>query len=362
VTQQPYKILVVGPSWVGDMVMAQSLFIALKQQHPDCHIDVLAPAWSLPLLERMPEVRQGITMPLGHGQFDLRSRIRIGRQLRSHHYDQAIVLPNSWKSSLIPFFARIPKRTGFLGELRRGLLNDVRKLNKTLLTMTVQRFVALSLPDEASQPPTYEFPKLTITTEQQLNVCRKFEITGADFIEIPHPSALLNNLGGSEEVVPIVSKILALCPGAEFGPAKRWPIEHYAAVARQKQQQGWQVWLFGSDKDKAVAERINALSGDICRNFAGNTSLAEAVDLLSLTDAVVSNDSGLMHVAAALDKKLIAIYGSSDPGFTPPLHAAAEIIDLHLDCSPCFKRDCPLGHTRCLTEIRPEQVLAALDT
>lgn len=340
------------------MVMAQSLFIALKQEYPDCQIDVLAPTWSLPLLARMPEVHKGLAMPLGHGQFDLRGRMRIGGDLQSHHYLQAIVLPNSWKSALIPFFAQIPKRTGFLGEFRRGLLNDVRTLNKSLLTMTVQRFVALGLPAAAPQPATYAFPKLTITTEQQLAVCRKFEISGADLIEIPPPSALLDD---THQIRPIVSKILALCPGAEYGPAKRWPVEHYAAVARRKEEQGWQVWLFGSDKDKAIAEQINDLSGGICRNFAGITSLADAVDLLSLADAVVSNDSGLMHVAAALDKKLVAVYGSSDPGFTPPLHSKAQILDLHLDCSPCFKRECPLGHTRCLTEIRPEQVLAALD-
>jgi heptosyltransferase-2 len=336
VSQLPYKILVVGPSWVGDMVMAQSLFIALKQQHPACLIDVLAPAWSLPLLERMPEVCQGIAMPLGHGQFDLAVRFKIGKQLKAQHYDQAIVLPNSWKSALIPFFAGIPKRTGYLGELRWGLLNDARRLDTKCLTMTVQRFVAIALPADAPQPPTYSFPKLTINAEQQQQVREKFQI----------------NTDG---------KILALCPGAEYGPAKRWPAEHYAAVARQKQRQGWQVWLFGSDKDKAVAEQINQLSGDICRNFAGATTLAEVVDLLSLSAAVVSNDSGLMHVAAALDKTLFAVYGSSDPGFTPPLHQAAEIISLNLPCSPCFKRDCPLGHTRCLVDIAPEQVLAALD-
>jgi heptosyltransferase-2 len=336
VSQQAYKILVVGPSWVGDMVMAQSLFITLKHQHPDCRIDVLAPAWSLPLLERMPEVHQGIAMPLGHGQFDLLSRFKIGKQLEIQHYDQAIVLPNSWKSALIPFFAGIPKRTGFLGELRWGLLNDARRLDKKRLTMTVQRFVALGLPEGASQGPAYAFPKLSISAEQQQQICQAFQIN-------------------------IDTKILALCPGAEYGPAKRWPAEHYAEVARQKQAQGWQVWLFGSDKDQAVAEQINRLSGGICRNFAGSTSLAEAVDLLSLADAVVSNDSGLMHVAAALDKKLVAVYGSSDPGFTPPLHERAEVISLNLDCSPCFKRECPLGHTRCLTDIAPAQVLAALD-
>ncbi len=318
------------------MVMAQSLFITLKQQHPLCQIDVLAPAWSLPLLQRMPEVRQAIAMPLGHGQLGLSARYQLGKQLKSHAYDQAILLPNSWKSALIPFFAAIPLRTGFLGEMRWGLLNDARRLDKQRLTMTVQRFVALGLPENAPQPASYAFPKLSITTEQQQAVIDKFQINRD-------------------------RKILALCPGAEYGPAKRWPIQHFASLAQQKQQQGWQVWLLGSDKDKAVAEQINQLSGEVCQNFAGNTSLAEAVDLLSLADVVVSNDSGLMHVAAALDKKLIALYGSSDPNFTPPLHADAKILNLNLPCSPCFKRECPLGHTECLAKIEPASVMAVID-
>ena len=330
----PVNILIVGPSWVGDMVMAQSLFITLKQQYPACNIDVLAPAWSLPLLERMAEVRAGIAMPLGHGQFGLGERFRLGKRLRGQ-YQQAIVLPNSWKSALVPFFAGIPKRAGFFGEMRWGLLNDVRRLDKKLLTMTVQRFVALGLPANAVQPPAYVFPRLSITEAQQNNVCGKFGVLAQD-------------------------KILALCPGAEYGPAKQWPVEHFAAVARQKHEQGWRVWVFGSDKDRPVAEHIDRLSGNICRNFAGITSLDEAVDLLSLTDAAVSNDSGLMHVAAALGKKVVALYGSSDPGFTPPLHVAAEIVTLQLDCSPCFKRECPFGHTRCLADISPARVLALL--
>lgn len=328
---KPFHILVVGPSWVGDMVMAQSLFIVLKQQYPDCRIDVLAPAWSLQLLQRMAEVHQAIPMPLGHGQFDLPGRVRIGRGLRSHQYDQAFVLPNSWKSALIPFFAGIPRRTGYVGEMRWGLLNDARMLDKSRLTMTVQRFVALADHDISCYP----FPKLAISPAQQQAVIDKFAVNND-------------------------TKILVLCPGAEYGPAKRWPIEHFAAVARYMHQQGWQVWLLGSDKDKPVAEQINMLSEQVCRNFAGSTNLAEAVDLMSLVDVVVSNDSGLMHVAAALDKKLIALYGSSDPGFTPPLHPDAEIITLKLDCSPCFKRECPLGHTRCLTGIAPERVIAAI--
>ena len=234
---------------------------------------------------------------------------------------------------MTPFFANIPIRTGYIGECRWGLLNDARKLDKNLLTMTVQRFVALGLPEDAPMPPDCPKPaSSSLSKDQQQAVIDKFKLT---------PSA----------------KILALCPGAEYGPAKRWPTNYYAEVARHKIDQGWQVWLFGSDKDKAVAEQINRAASGFCTDFTGRTSLAEAVDLMSLANTVVSNDSGLMHVAAALDKKIIAIYGSSDPGFTPPLNDKAHVISLNLDCAPCFKRDCPLGHTQCLTGITPDQVL-----
>jgi len=330
-----HKILVVGPSWVGDMVMAQSLFIALKNTQPDCQIDVLAPAWTLSLLERMPEVNKAVVMPLPRGKFGLVERIKLGLSLRSEGYDQAILLPNSWKSAIPPFFANIPVRTGYIGECRWGLLNDARKLDKNKLTMTVQRFVALGLPVEAPMAPICPKPALTISKDRQQAVIDKFKLK-------------------------MTAHILALCPGAEYGPAKRWPIEYYAEVAKHKLDQGWQVWLFGSEKDKADSEQINQATLGRCTNFTGRTSLAEAVDLMSLTDTVVSNDSGLMHVAAALDKKVIAIYGSSDPGFTPPLNDKAEIISLNLDCAPCFKRDCPLGHTHCLTGITPDRVFESI--
>ncbi len=314
------------------MVMAQSLFITLKNAHPDCRIDVLAPAWSLALLERMPEIAKTIAMPLTHGQFGLMARYNLGRQLHSEGYDRSIVLPNSWKSALIPYFARIPVRTGYLGEGRWGLLNDARKLDKQALTMTVQRFVALGLPLPAPLPPEYPVPALVINQHQQKAVIEKFNLTPSE-------------------------KILALCPGAEYGAAKRWPASYYAEVARHKIAQGWQVWLFGSDKDKEAAEQINREVSKGCIDFTGRTSLAEAVDLMSLVDTVVTNDSGLMHVAAALDKKIIALYGSSDPKFTPPLNTRAKVISLNLDCAPCFKRECPLGHTRCLVDIKPDQII-----
>jgi heptosyltransferase-2 len=337
----PNKILVVGPSWVGDMVMAQSLFIALKAADPACRIDVLAPAWSFPLLERLPEVAQAIAMPLTHGQFGLIERIRLGRKLRRESYTQAIVLPNSWKSALVPFFADIPRRTGYVGECRWGLLNDARRLDKQCLTMTVQRFVALALPNGALQPPDCPVPAIPLDPARQAAVAERFGIKP----------------GGN---------ILALCPGAEYGPAKRWPAGHFAELAREKLGAGWQVWLFGSEKDKEVTAEINRMAGGSCVDFAGRTKLGEAVDLLSLAHAVVSNDSGLMHLAAALDKPLVAIYGSSDPGFTPPLHAKAQVVSLHLDCAPCFKRTCPLypedhpDHARCLSGISPAQISALL--
>jgi heptosyltransferase-2 len=345
------------------MVMAQSLFITLKNVQPDCQIDVLAPAWSFPLLERMPEVAKAIAMPFVRGQFGLLERIKLGKSLRGECYDQAILLPNSWKSALIPYFADIPIRTGYIGECRWGLLNDARKLDKSLLTMTVQRFVALGLPVTAPLPPECPVPGLLINRDQQQTVIEKFKLSSHSVGRVSDSVTRQNSAPdvGLRSANPTYKtpseNILALCPGAEYGPAKRWPASYYAEVARHKIAQGWQVWLFGSDKDKAAAEQINGETGGGCIDFTGRTSLAEAVALLSLVNTVVTNDSGLMHVAAALDKKIIAIYGSSDPNFTPPLNAKARIISLNLECSPCFKRECPLGHTRCLTDIKPDQVI-----
>ena len=335
----PKKILLVGPSWVGDMVMAQSLLLTLKQHSPNCIIDVLAPLWSFGLLARMPEVNRAIAMPLTHGQFGLGARFRLGRQLRSENYQQAIVLPNSWKSALIPWFADIPLRTGYVGECRWGLLNDSRHLDKHQLAMTVQRFVALGLDSSTKLPPTCPTPHLTITAQEQQATIAQFSLT--------------TELTSS-------TKILALCPGAEFGEAKRWPVEHFATLANHQLSKNWQVWLFGSDKDQAIATQINQLTQNRCTDLTGQTTLAQAIDLLSVVQAVVSNDSGLMHVAAALNKPVIALYGSSDPSFTPPLNDKAHIITQSLACSPCFQRVCPLGHTDCLKGISPEQVQALL--
>jgi len=330
------KILVVGPSWVGDMVMAQSLFIRLQALHADLELQVLAPAWSLPLLARMPEVHAGIEMPIGHGSLNWSLRRRIGRDLISEHFDQAILLPNSLKSALIPFWAKIPLRTGWKGEMRYGLLNDLRHLDKQLLYKTVERFVALADPTDIQKVPDIPRPRLNIdpiTVEQTRN---KFELN---------------------ENLPV----LALCPGAEYGMAKRWPERHFASLANVYLEKGWQVWLFGSEKDQTVCSSIMRMTEQQAKDLSGNTTLAECIDLLSQASAVVSNDSGLMHVAAALGRPLIALYGSSDPVFTPPLSNTSDILDLNLDCSPCFKRECPLEHLNCLVNITPDQVKISLD-
>ena len=333
------NILIIGPSWVGDMVMAQTLFQCLQQLHPGCAIDVLAPEWSRPILERMPEVRQTLSFPLGHGVLEIATRRKIGKGL-SGQYDQAILLPNSLKSALVPFFAGIPKRTGWKGELRYGLLNDIRVLDKQRYPLMIERFMALAFEPGAELPKPYPRPSLQIDPASRDAALAKFGL-GLD------------------------RPVLALCPGAEFGEAKRWPAEHYAKVAELKIREGWQVWLFGSKNDHPGGEelRLRLIPGlrEECTNLAGRTSLAEAIDLLSCAGAVVANDSGLMHVAAALNRPLVAVYGSTSPEFTPPLAEHVEIVSLGLDCSPCFDRTCRFGHYNCLRELKPRPVVEALD-
>lgn len=329
------QVLVIGPSWVGDMILAQSLFKLLKQQRPGIEIDVAAPAWTLPLLERMPEVRAGIALPFRHGKFDLMARIRIGRALRGK-YDQAILLTNSFKSAIVPFFADIPKRTGFRGEMRYGLLNDIRPLDKAALPRTIDRFIALGMDRREPHPELLPEPSLTTSLEQGL--------------------AALAKLGRPAPQSPV----LALCPGAEYGPAKRWPVGYFADVAQWALHAGWEVWLFGSAKDVEVTQQINTLTGNRCLDLGGKTSLAEAIDLMALGTVAVTNDSGLMHVAAALGIPLLSLFGSSDPHHTPPMSAKADILYLGLSCSPCFKRECPLGHFKCMRDMTPQMVIDRL--
>jgi lipopolysaccharide heptosyltransferase II len=318
------------------MVMAQSLYQLLAAEDPSRTIDVLAPAWSLPLLARMPEVAEGIELPLGHGELGIAARRRLGRSLRGR-YSRAIVLPRSLKSALVPWFAGIGQRTGFRGEWRYGLINDMRPFDPGRLDQTVKRFVALGLPRGEDRLPEPGKPRLRVDLQAQR---RAVERLGLD-------------TGG-----PVV----ALMPGAEYGPAKQWPPAHFAKLAGRVAALGASVWVLGSAKEAALGREIASAAGAAgVRSLAGATTLVEAVDLLALADVALSNDSGLMHIAAAVGAHTAAIYGSSTPDFTPPLTANATVHYRRLTCSPCFERECPLGHLDCLKGITVDEVYAGIE-
>jgi heptosyltransferase-2 len=325
------KILIVGPSWVGDTILAQPLFKLLHRRWSDLQLDVLAPQWAAPLLGRMREVNRTIVNPFAHGELRLSERWQLGRSLAPEGYDQAIVLPNSLKSALVPAFAAIPRRTGYRGEARWGLLNDVRRLDPNAVPLMVTRFAALA--GDADGPPPADLPRAELQTDAAAR------------------HAVLERLRIKPE-----KPVVAFCPGAEYGPAKRWPAASFAELARRLSSRNREIWLIGSLNDAPTGDDIVRLSGGICRNLCGATTLLEAVDLISAAELVVSNDSGLMHVAAALDRPLVALYGSSSPGFTPPMSDHAEIVKLDMPCSPCFKRECPLGHFKCMRDLTPAMV------
>jgi len=335
------RILVIAPSWIGDALLAQPLLRRLHDKLGRVRIDALAPPWCGPLLQRMPEIEEVIASPFAHGELKLRERWKLGRELAARHYDQAIVLPNSFKSALIPFFADIPLRAGYAGEFRYGLLNLMHKLDPAKLPLMAERYAQLAeTPGAELQRP---LPRVWLQSDP-VNTARTTARLG---LERSRPVAVF-------------------CPGAEYGPAKRWPARHFAALARALAARNYAVWLIGSGKDSGIGEEIRAQSGDACANLCGQTDLAAAVDLISCAKLVVSNDSGLMHVAAALGKPLVALYGSSSPEHTPPLSLSAQpgsarIARIAIECSPCFKRDCPLGHFKCMNDLLPERVLAELD-
>jgi heptosyltransferase II len=330
------RILVVGPSWIGDTVLAQPLFKLLHARHDALALDVLAPPWTLPVIERMPEVRRAAASPAGHRELRPARQWRTARELAREGYDQAIVLPNSLKSALVPWLARVPVRTGYLGELRWGLLNDARRVDETRYPQIAQRYAALSLARGETLPDPLPPPALRVDEAQRGATLARLGL------DADHPAA-------------------ALCPGAEYGPAKRWPARHFADLAQRLAGLGFAVWLVGSRNDAATGAGIARLVPGVVRDLCGHTTLAEAIDVLASARLVVSNDSGLMHVAAALRKPLVALYGSSSPAYTPPLSRDARILKLDLPCSPCFKRECPLGHFKCMVDLTAERVLSAID-
>ena len=329
------KILVIAPSWIGDTIIAQPLLSRLHEKHADLALDVLASGWSAPLLARMPEVRRVVDSPFRHGEFNLAGRLRLARRLRREGYDEAVVLPNSWKAALIPFLAGIPKRTGYKGEARLGLINHMHRLDKEAHPRLADRYLQLAEPVGGSLQRSQRRPHLQSSREQQL--------AARAALDLPTDGA------------PVV-----FCPGAEYGPAKRWPVRHFAALASAVGHVGDPVWLVGAPKDAHLGEKIEQLCHGAALNLCGRTTLEQAIDIIAAARQVVCNDSGLMHVAAALERPLVAVFGSSSFNYTPPMSPQAKIVSLELECSPCFKRDCPLGHLNCLNDLTPERVLAAM--
>ncbi len=324
----------VAPAWVGDMVMADSLIQVLLSQRPEPVIHVVAPPATESLARRLNGVSRTWLLEAGHGELALGRRRALGHVLRGEGFARAIVLPNTWKSALVAAWARIPQRTGWHGEARFGVLNDRRRLRDWDYPLMIERFMALALPPGEAIPRPYPTPALKVDGENQARLCRELG---------------LGSQGGA----------LALCPGAEFGPAKRWPAVHYAAVARHAVRQGRPVWLLGSAAEREVCEGIRELAPQAV-NLAGRTRLLDAVDLLAAADTVVCNDSGLMHVAGAVGTRVVAVFGSTSADFTPPLGPGARVEHLGLPCSPCFRRTCPLGHQRCLRDLPPARVIEAL--
>lgn len=323
--------LVVGPSWVGDMVMAQALFKLLKESAPDRPIDTLAPGWSLPVVARMPEIRRGIAAETGHGELGLSKRRKIAKALYDE-YDRAIILPRSLKAALIPWFARIPVRTGYRGESRYGLINDMRPFDPSALDQTVKRFAFLGV-GRGEAVPQISYPALNVDPDKQRAAMARLQLD-------------------------TTKPVIAFMPGAEYGPAKCWPLRHFASLANLLESSGYTVWILGSAKDRPAGDAIAKNSSAF--NVCGETSLEDVIDLLAATEQAVSNDSGLLHIAAAVGTHVHGVYGSSSPNFTPPLTDTHDIHWLNLVCSPCFQRECPLGHLNCLNEISPGMLHGAI--
>ena len=323
------RILIVAPSWVGDAILSEPLVAVLREPLGEPIVDVLAPPWCAAVYARMRGIGHIVENPLGHGELGLGRRRALAREIRARAYTHAFILPNSFKSALIPWFAGIPRRIGYAGEGRRALLTETRRLDRTTSPRLVDRFVALAVP-MGRLIPTPPAPVLVPNAANAAAAMRALKLS------THRPIAIF-------------------CPGAEYGPAKRWPAEHFIALARRLLEEGYAVWLLGSPNDQAAALPIAAAIPGV-RDLTGRTDLGTAIDLLSLASVVVSNDSGLMHAAAAVGRPLVALFGSSSPDYTPPLSPLAQIAKIDIACSPCFQRECPLGHFKCMRELDVEVV------
>lgn len=329
------RTLIISPNWIGDAVMAQPLLQLLSKKHPSRPIDVLAPPSVAPVWRAMKEVDNVLVTPFRHGALQLRERWNYAQVLRARGYADAYVLPNTLKYALIPWLAGIPHRVGYKGEMRYGLLNQLHYDDQPPRAM-VPFYAALADAPRDRLRANLPRPVLTVSDEQ------------ADVARGVHGIALDKPL-------------VVFAPGAEFGSAKRWPAGHFARLAREivTENPGTQVALLGSPKDKDVCDEIVALAlADSVRvvNLAGATKLDEAIAIIASADAVVSNDSGLLHVASALNRPVLAIYGPTDPDHAPPFSDMAKSMSLRIECAPCRQRECPLGHHACMQKLTTDMV------
>ena len=315
------KILIIAPAWIGDLVISASFMKALKNNQNNS-IDILVNSNLLHLANVIPGIRKVIASETEHGRLSLIYRIKKGLSLRSEQYDECYILTNSYKSAIIPMVARIKKRISYLGELRFGLINIIKKPIEKSLGM-VNRY--LHLIDQKYTDKVK--PIFDINTNKEL-IFNKFKFSG---------------------------KYIVFCPDAEYGPSKRWPTNKWLNLANELSRL-YKVIILGLDT--SISDAFRPLESDKIINLIGKTNLLEVMEIIAASEGVISNDSGLMHISASLDKKTIALYGSSCPTYTPPLISKEkkDIIYKDLDCSPCFKRVCPLGHTKCLNDIKVNEV------
>lgn len=323
-TKQPKSCLIIAPNWIGDLLMSYPLIVQLKLSFPNMAIDVLAPQSNADILQFMPEIRSSLVNHLQHKKLPLKKMLSTIKEIKTKHYDWSLILPNSLKSSIIPYLAQIPKRTGYLSEARFLTLNDVYRKNHSLPLYKQY----LSLVFKELEPP---FPRLKINENERKRIAACYKIS------------------------PYI-KYIAFCPGAAYGPAKQWPPDYFSQLGSQLIRMGYHIILFGSFGDQPICHQIQKNVTKNITNLCGKTSLKDTTILLSFTEKIVSNDSGLMHIGAALDKELYCLFGSSSPSKTPPLSQKKHIFYLHLQCSPCFKRQCPLKHHNCMRQILPQQV------
>ena len=326
--------LVIAPQWIGDAVMTEPLMRRLSARGERLTVGALP--WVAPVYRAMPQVAEVIEFPFAHGGLQFKARRSLAKQLDGR-FDTAYICPNSLKSALLPFLASIPKRVGYLGEARIGLLTH-----------------RLKNPPKDKRPPMVAFYS---ALSGEADIARDRPQLQTNASEVDLALAAMGLQRGAYYV---------FAPGAEYGPAKRWPAAHFSELARRLDLP---VVLLGSTKEfdlcNEIAAPVNAEQPGKCLNFAGKTSLAYAFSAIAATKKIVSNDSGLMHVAAAFGVPQIAIFGSSSPLHTPPLSEQATVLWLKndpryqppLDCAPCFERECPLGHTRCLVDIAATDVL-----